>query len=111
VRIHFSVPSDDVNIVRHIAKFPRFSEISRHEREEYGDRKAEPEICGAEKEVVVAENVSDEPTRRNCRIEYCEDPHKYNTYGYGKEYPSRPDASVQTIEQVGYHDGRNYHCC
>jgi hypothetical protein len=72
VRIHFVVPSDDVNVVRHVAEFPRFREISRHEREEYGDRKAEPEICGEEKEVVVTERDRNIPTRRNCRIDRLE---------------------------------------
>jgi hypothetical protein len=72
LRIHFTVPSNNVDIVRHIAEFPRLSEISRHKSEENGDREAEPEVRGGEKEVIVAVSISREPTRRNDGIDRLE---------------------------------------
>jgi len=105
IRVQLAVPPNDVNIVWHIAEFPRFGEISRHKRKEYSDRKAEPEVCGVKEEVVITESVGRKPTRRDHRINRCVDPYEDNTNEYGKEDPSGPDISVQTCEQAGYHDG------
>jgi hypothetical protein len=68
LRVHFAVPPHDIDVVWHVAKFPRLGEISRHKREEYGDGKAEPEVCRVEEEEVVTEGASGEPTGRNYRI-------------------------------------------
>ena len=72
LRIHFAVPPDDVNVVWHIAEFPCLSEVSRHESEDYGDRKAKPEICGMEEIMVISISASGEPARGDNGIQRLE---------------------------------------
>ena len=72
VWIQFAIPSNNIDVVWHISEPHRFGDISGHQGEEYGDGEAEPEVCGREEEVVIAESVSGEPTRRNDGIDRLE---------------------------------------
>jgi hypothetical protein len=63
--MYFAVPSNNVDIIRHVTEFLCFGMILRHKREEYGDGNVEPEEYRLEVIVVTAESASGEPTRRN----------------------------------------------
>ena len=43
--MQFAVPSHNVDIIWHVAEFPRLKEVSRKKGEKDGDRQGEPEVC------------------------------------------------------------------
>ena len=79
--VNFPIPSDNIEIIRHVAKLPSFSEIPGQKAEKDGDGQREPEQGRAKQEVIVAIGICNQPSWGDDRVNCLEESQQVTLLG------------------------------